>query len=271
MTNHDKISKEWDNAGESWADFVCEGKDYFREEMNKPAFYEVIGEVKGKHILDLACGEGYNTRILAKMGANVVGADFSPKMIELAKQREATDGLGIEYIQSDAATLKFSSDQFDAVTCFMALMDIESYERAISEVARVLKANGRFIFSITHPCFKYGECIDGMELAGWRGDEGSENKSSEPDQNLEVKNYNYVCEREVPWTMERLIKPFKTTSFHRTLTDYFKALYDGGFVVARLVEPKPTSRGFSIFPPLRKHVRIPQSIIFEAVKWHAAE
>jgi len=76
MTSNDKISKEWDNAGESWADFVGEGKDYFREEMNKPAFFEVIGGVKGISILDLAYGEGYNTRILAKMGAKVAGADF---------------------------------------------------------------------------------------------------------------------------------------------------------------------------------------------------
>jgi len=270
MTSHNKISKEWDNAGESWADFVREGKDYFREEMNKPAFYEVIGDVKGKSILDLACGEGYNTRILAKMGARVVGADFSSKLIELAKQRDALDGFGINYYQSDAAKLeKFSNDQFDTVTCFMALMDIESYVEAISEVARVLKTNGRFIFSITHPCFEVGTCIDGEEYADWRVEEGQE--KTEITQNLVIKNYFHTCGGEVSWAMERLIKPFKTTSFHRTLTDYFNSLSVSGFVVARLVEPRPTPKGVSSYASLRKHMRIPHSVIFEAIKWSAAE
>ncbi|MCX6653817.1 MAG: class I SAM-dependent methyltransferase [Candidatus Bathyarchaeota archaeon] len=263
MTDYDNFSKEWDIAGESWADFVREGKDYYREEMNNPAFFAVIGDVKGKSILDLACGEGSNTRTLAKMGAKVVGADFSPKMIELARQRKAAEVLGINYYCSDASRLeKFSSGQFDVVTCFMALMDIEHYGEAVSEVARVLKNNGRFIFSITHPCFEWGACTDGEELAGWRYEEGTENALY-----LEIKNYFHTCKCEVFWTMKRIIKPFKTTSFHRTLTEYFNSLSDSGFVVARLVEPKPTLRGVSKYSSLRKHMKIPHSLIIEAIKW----
>jgi ubiquinone/menaquinone biosynthesis C-methylase UbiE len=221
-----------------------------------------MGDVKGKSILDLACGEGSNTRILAKMGAKVVGADFSPKMIELARRREALDVLGIDYYCSDAARLeKFSSGQFDVVTCFMALMDIESYGEAISEVARVLKNDGRFIFSITHPCFEWGACIDGEELAEWRYEVGTENAL-----HLEEKNYFHTCRCEVSWTMERLIRTFKTTSFHRTLTEYFNAISDNGFAVARLVEPKPTPSGVSKYSSLRKHMKIPHSLIIEAVK-----
>lgn len=63
MVEKDKFTKEWDEASEPWADFVREGKDYFRDEMNNPAFFKVIGNVRGKHVLDLSCGEGYNTRI----------------------------------------------------------------------------------------------------------------------------------------------------------------------------------------------------------------
>ena len=267
MTSNDKISKEWDNAGESWANFVREGKDYYREEMNKPAFFKVIGDVKGISILDLACGEGDITRILAKMGTKVVGADYSPKMIEFARHKEAADGLGIDYYHSDAAKLeKFSNDQFDLVTCFMALMDIESYEEAIFEVARVLKTKGRFIFSIPHPCFEWGACTDGEEFARWRFEEGTENAL-----HLEIKNYFHTCRSEVSWTTNRLIKPFMTTSFHRTLTEYFNSLSDSGFVVARLVEPKPTLRGVSKYLSLKKHLKIPQSIIIEAIKWRTVE
>jgi len=66
--------------------------------------------------------------------------------------------------------------------------------------------------------------------------------------------------------MKRIDKPFKTTSFHRTLTDYFRALYENGLLVRRLVEPKPTTRGASKYPSLRKHTKIPQSLIIETVK-----
>ncbi len=107
--------------------------------------------------MDLACGEGYNTRILARKEAKVVGVDFSKKLIEGAKQLEDERTLGIDYYVCDAADLrKISSNYFDVVTCVMALMDIEDYEDAIREVARVMKKKGRFIFSITHPCFEWG-------------------------------------------------------------------------------------------------------------------
>jgi len=106
MVKSDKLSKEWDAALESWADFVREGKDYYREEMNNPAFFNLVGNVRGKQILDLACGEGSNARILARKGAKVVGVDFSKKMIELAIQTEKEEKLGIRYYVSDAANLK---------------------------------------------------------------------------------------------------------------------------------------------------------------------
>jgi ubiquinone/menaquinone biosynthesis C-methylase UbiE len=267
MVEANRLLREWNESVESWANFVREGKDYYREEMNNPAFFSLVGNVRGRHVLDLACGEGYNTRILARKGALVVGVDFSKRMIELARQMEAKERLEIGYYVSDAADLKeFSGDHFDMVTCFMALMDIECYEDAISEVARVLKKNGRFIFSITHPCFEWGATADGEIIAEWKYEEGTENASEKKALHLEVKKYFGIVRCEVLWNMKRLAKGFKTTSFHRTLTDYFEALYENGLLVRRLVEPKPTARGASKYPSLRKHTKIPQSIIIETVK-----
>jgi SAM-dependent methyltransferase len=267
MVKKDEVLREWDEASESWANFVREGKDYYRDEMNNPAMFKMIGNVRGKQVLDLSCGEGYNTRILAKRGAKVFGVDFSARMIELAEQMEKKEMLGIRYRVSDAGDLKgFKNRRFDIVTCFMALMDIERYEDAISEVSRVLKKNGRFVFSITHPCFEYGLTTGGESIADWKYEGGIEGSAEKEALCLEVKNYFGVAKCEVSWTMERLARPFNTVSFHRTLTDYFQALHKNGFLVVRLVEPKPTSRGVSKHPSLRKHMKIPHSIIFEAVK-----
>jgi ubiquinone/menaquinone biosynthesis C-methylase UbiE len=267
MSGKDDLAREWDDATTSWVDFVREGKDYFRNEMNGPAAFRIIGKVKNKDVLDLSCGEGYNTRMLARKGARVVGVDFSRKMIRQARQSEKGDKLGIKYYVSDATDLKeFKSKSFDVVTCIMALMDIERYEDAISEVARVLKRNGRFVFSMTHPCFEYGDKTKGVSIGKWKDEEMTDNSAEKKEGHLEIYRYFGIAKSEVPWNMKRLVKPFKTTSFHRTLTDYFQALHKNGFVVSRLFEPKPTARSASKYPALKKHMRIPHSIIIEAVK-----
>ena len=267
MRKKESIKREWNDAAESWVDFVRKGKDHYRDELNNPATFKLIGDVRGRLVLDLACGEGNNTRILARKGAKVTGVDFSEKLIELAKREEAKEKLGIRYHILDATDLKeFSRNHFYLVTCFMSLQDIERYKEAISEVARVLKKNGRFIFSMPHPCFECGIVKDGEYISGWIYEEGTENTAEEKASHMEIKRYFGTVKYEVPWTMKRLIKPFKTTSFHRTLTDYFQALYESGLLVSRLVEPRPTSRAVSKHPSLRKALKIPQSIIIEAIK-----
>lgn len=247
MSRRVSIKKEWDDAVESWVDFVRRGKDYYREYLNNPATFKLIGDVKGLLILDLACGEGYNTRILARKGAKVTGVDFSERMIEHAKQDEEKEKLSINYFVSDAANLEeLSSDYFDLITCFMSLQDIENYEKAISEVARVLKSRGRFIFSIPHPCFS-PIIVNGKRVTT-------------------TTRYFGMIKYPIEWKMARLLKPFKTTSFHRTLTDYFDTLYKSKLFVSRLVEPKPTDKGLLTHPQLRENLLTPQSIIIESVK-----
>jgi len=239
--------KDWDDAAQSWLDFVRKGKDFHRDGLNNPATFELIGNVKGQVVLDVACGEGYNTRILTRQDAEVVGIDFSEKMVELARKEEEMERLGICYLVMDATDLhEFSGNKFDLVTCFMSLQDIRDYRRAISEIARVLKNRGRFVFSIPHPCF------ENMIVSGKR------TSASE--------RYFGETEYVLPWDMERLTKPFKTTTFHRTLTDYVDALFRSRLFVSRLVEPKPTLEGLLKYPHLRRHVMAPQSVVFESVK-----
>lgn len=250
MHNEDNIKREWNDAAESWVDFVRKGKDYYRDGLNNPAAFELIGEVRGLSVLDLACGEGYNTRILARKGAKATGIDFSEKMIRFAKQEEEKEKLDICYKVMDAANLaKFRNDHFDLVTCFMSLQDIKDFKKAISEVARVLKEGGRFIFSIPHPC------SEKMRLNKHRGKKISA-----------AERYFGAMEYTIEWNMERLTKLFRTTSFHRTLTGYFDALCRSKLLVKRLVEPRPTQTELRKYPELQDVLAIPQSVIIESVK-----
>jgi len=237
----------WDMAAEGWVDFVRTGKDYFRDSLNNPATFKLIGSVKGKKVLDLACGEGYNTRILARKGAKLIGVDRSKKLIDLARIEERRDRLDIHYFRMDASCLKGVSDNyFDIITCFMALQDIEDYEGAVAEAARVLKRGGRFVFSIPHPCFEK-LVVNGVRINA-------------------AERYYEKIEYPIEWNMERLRKQFKTVSFHRTLSEYSLALAKSGFFISRLVEPRPTLEAVRKHPSLRDELIRPQSIIFESIK-----
>jgi hypothetical protein len=66
--------------------------------------------------------------------------------------------------------------------------------------------------------------------------------------------------------MKRLLSPFETTSFHRTLTDYSDALNRHGLLIRRLLEPTPTKKGLAEYPPLKQVLLKPHSIIFETIK-----
>lgn len=246
MGKDNRVAREWNEASESWVDFVRQGKDYFRDELNTPGMLRLIGKVKDQQVLDVACGEGNNTRILASKGAKLTGIDLSKELVRHAREQEKKNQFGILYYVSDAADLsRFPNKHFDLVTCFMALMDIEDYDGAIREISRVLKDEGRFIFSITHPCFEYSARTKNIER--------------------KMKYFGVRSER-VPWKMERLLRPFVTTSFHRTLTDYSNTLHKHGLLIRRLLEPKPTKEGPAKFAPLKQVLIIPHSIIFETIR-----
>ena len=154
---------------------------------------------------------------------------------------------------------------FDIVVCIMALMDIEDYEGAIKAVHGVLKDSGRFVISVPHPCFEK-RFIDGEVIGGWEYREGSTDTLTENALFWKVDRYFKTGRHTVNWNMERLRTYFKTLSFHRTLTDYSNALHEGGFIMSRMVEPMPTSVGLRESPRLEKLLRVPASIVIEALK-----
>jgi len=240
-----EVTRYWDENADLWTEHVRKGWDAYREHFNNPAFLKFIGNLNGKRVLDAGCGEGYNTRILARRGAQVVGVDISQRMVELARQEEQREPLGNRYEVASFSDLSLFEDKsFDIVVSFMALMDSPDYEGALREFFRVLRKKGKLFFSISHPCFM-------TKGFGWIEDE-HENA-------LKITASNYFDRR--PWveywrftkgSIPEDVKPFAVPAFPRILSDYLNTLIKVGFILKRIQEPRPSQQMCKKHPWLQK-------------------
>lgn len=136
------------------------------------ALLRLLGDVRGCSLLDLACGHGRLARELARRGGQVVGADLSAALLAKAREREAAQPLQIRYVQADvAAPQALPGAHFDGVGCSFGLSDIDDLDGAIATVARVVRPDGFFAFSIVHPCFPGWEAR--QALPSWQPGRGA--------------------------------------------------------------------------------------------------
>jgi 2-polyprenyl-3-methyl-5-hydroxy-6-metoxy-1,4-benzoquinol methylase len=136
------------------AEFYTSGWTDTYDDSVSVALFELLGQIEGLRVLDVACGHGRVTRELARRGARVVGVDLSAALLDTAKALEARQPLGIEYVQADVASDRMTGDgTFDAVTCSFGLSDIDDLEGCVRRIATALRPGGRFVFSVLHPCF----------------------------------------------------------------------------------------------------------------------
>ncbi|CAG0955953.1 putative methyltransferase YcgJ [Anaerolineales bacterium] len=153
----------WDKLAKKYSDWLDGGNDLMGKAFTTIVtdnVLDLLGDLKGKKILDLGCGEGYLSREMTLRGALVKGIDGSEKMIKLASSKRDEMGkaldkkIDMEYQIGDIAKkLPYEDDQFDLVVCNMVLMDVYDVKSVVKETKRVLQKDGKFIFSIVHPCF----------------------------------------------------------------------------------------------------------------------
>jgi SAM-dependent methyltransferase len=104
---------------------------------------EAMQPAEGTRWLEVACGTGELATVAARRGANVVGVDLAPALIETAKGQAAADGLEIDYRVGDAENLDLEDASFDVVTSTFGVMFAPDQPRAAGELARVTKPGGR--------------------------------------------------------------------------------------------------------------------------------
>jgi len=115
----------------------------------------ILGErLVGARVCDIACGEGYLSRLLERRGpAEVVGVDKSTELVGIAQLR--SDGANLQFRVDDACRLAtFDDGSTDIAVSQLAIMDIEDHRALFRSVHRVLRAGGAFVFSLLHPCFE---------------------------------------------------------------------------------------------------------------------
>ena len=140
----------------------------FREFVEWYSYRKLLGNIAGKSVLDLACGEGFYTRRIKENGAGrVIGVDLSARMIELARKQEAANPLKIDYIVGDVLKLG-EIGRFDLVVASYLLNYARTKEQLLDmcrTIAVNLKPGGRFVSINNNPdqppesfqtCKKYG-------------------------------------------------------------------------------------------------------------------
>lgn len=149
----------WERNAETWTRHVRAGYDIYRDALNSPTFLDTLPWIAGRRGLDMGCGEGANTRHLARRGARMDGIDIAPTFIRHAREAESAEPLGIAYSVADGTSLPFADSSFDFVTAFMSLMDMPDTDAVLAEAWRVVRPGGFLQFSILHPCFRYSAQI----------------------------------------------------------------------------------------------------------------
>ncbi|MBM3827022.1 MAG: methyltransferase domain-containing protein [Actinobacteria bacterium] len=208
----------WEANAKWWIDSFTDGVDAEYEEQILPlAAEEMAGATR---LLDIGCGEGQVARLAKRIGTElVVGIDPTWNQIQIASSRAG----GIHVARAGADGLPFGDETFDVVVACLVFEHIREVDRAITEVARVLRRGGRFCLFLNHPLLQ-------TPGSGWIDDRVLE----PPEQYWRIGPY-LVEEESIEEVEKDIFIPF----IHRPLSRYLNALIANGLLLHRISEPAP--------------------------------
>lgn len=175
----------------------------------------LLGDVRGRRVLEVGAGAAQCSRWLAAQGAHPVATDVSAGMLDCARSLDAATGTRTPVVQADARSLPFADDAFDlAFTAFGAIPFVPDPARVHAEVARVLRPGGTWTFAVTHP-LRWAFPDDPEGLTATR---------------------SYFDRR--PYVETDESGRLAYAEHHRTLGDHVGDVVAAGLVLERLVEPE---------------------------------
>jgi SAM-dependent methyltransferase len=201
---------QYDVFADEFLDDARQG--FYNAHYDRPACLELLGDVAGRTVLDVACGPGLCSEHLVARGAQVVGLDQSARMVELCRQRIPA---GDFHVHDLAAPIDWLPDNsVDLVLFALALEYVDDRTSALRELRRALRPDGALVLSRQHP------------TGDWLRHGGSY---------FDVR----VIEEEWSrgWRLRYWLAPLELTC---------EELYQAGFLIERLVEPRPAAEAAEI-------------------------
>jgi ubiquinone/menaquinone biosynthesis C-methylase UbiE len=219
------IVTSWGGVATWYDKHLEKSKDTYHEKVIYPNLARLLGDVKGKHLLDLACGQGQLSRLLADAGAYVLGVDIGKELIDIAEKKNKDYKFKIHYFTTSTDDLYMIKDASqDMVVCVLALQNIERLQDTMKEISRVLTKTGTFVCVMNHPAFRI------PKGSAWGFDE------AENSQFRRIDTYLTESRVKIDMTPGSLKDKKFTVSFHRPLQVYMKAFAKHGLAITRIEE-----------------------------------
>lgn len=227
-TNRTNQKTSWGKEALWYDKLLEENTDTYQSKVILPNLLRILNPKPNEVVVELGCGQGFFSRIIAKMGAKVLGIDIGAELVKIAEERAGREGLSGKqasfYTASADAVPMVADRSADAVIIILALQNMKNLAGVIAEVRRVLNQNGRVVLVLNHPAFRV------IKNSDWGYDDKTNTQYR--------KVSKYLSQFEVSVDMHPGNKKINTTtkSFHRSLQDYMKVFAKEGLAITRIEE-----------------------------------